>query len=143
MGLGHLLIRIRVLSFTLDPRSPQPLVSQELGLGHRKLNLARGNQGFNSWEDIHGAISELPGVCRVLGVHHNGQPLVGHSFSLCSIFVPALLEDCVGGLEFLALHLESCLATGGDHFSLHIPYCWESQLESLSKTPCPGGLVRG
>jgi hypothetical protein len=68
-----------------------------------------------------------------------GQSLVGYSLHLCSIFVTAYLvgrkhfgskKICFGGLSF-SFHWESFMPTGSDHFRIHIPHCYESQLDTL------------
>jgi hypothetical protein len=72
-----------------------------------------------------------------------GQLLLGHSLSLCSIFVPAFLVDRINfgsesfmGVLSLYLCWGSCLATGDGHdHQVPHPHCYESQLRSPPLTP--------
>jgi hypothetical protein len=71
---------------------------------------------------------------------------------ICLLFPQSLLYLClctswkqdkfwvkgfIGGLLFLSLHWESCLATGGGHFKLCITVsAWVTLIESLKPPPC-------
>jgi len=70
------------------------------------------------------------------------QSLVGYSFSLFPIFIPAHLVGRTNfGLISPLLHCKSYLVTGGSHFRLYIT-CWsESEQESPHRLPVSSSIL--